>query len=109
MTTSDLPASESAAKPAKKKHSPLLSLLAIALAIVGGVLIGYSFLTGITSELDPKVAHNSLYIALFFIGLGFAVEEGEFSQPGGEGIEVEFRLLKYGGIGLEGDGGSSMV
>lgn len=59
--------------PEKKKHSPLLSLLAILLAIVGGFLIGYSFLSGITAELDPKIEHSSLYIALFFIGLGIVI------------------------------------
>ena len=58
---------------AKKKHSPLLSLLAILLALVGGFLIGWSFLTGVTAELDPQVAHSSLYIALFFVGLGIVI------------------------------------
>jgi hypothetical protein len=74
MTTSDTPTPDAAiATPAKKKHSPLLSVLAILLAIVGGVLIGYSFLIGITAELDPKITHNSLYIALFFVGLGIVI------------------------------------
>jgi hypothetical protein len=59
--------------PAKKKTSPLLSLLAILLALVGGFLIGYSFLTGVTNELDSTTDHSSLYIALFFIGLGIVI------------------------------------
>ena len=74
MSTSD-PAVPDAAidTPAKKKHSPLLSLLAILLALVGGFLIGWSFVTGITNELDTKTAHSSLYIALFFVGLGILI------------------------------------
>ncbi|MEO6533476.1 MAG: hypothetical protein ABIO06_07860 [Pseudolysinimonas sp.] len=74
MTTTD-PATPdaTAATPAKKKRSPLLSILAIVLALVGGFLIGYSFLSGITAELDPAVKHSSLYIALFFIGLGIVI------------------------------------
>ena len=74
MSTTD-PAIPDAASAgdAKKKHSPLLSLLAILLALVGGFLIGWSFLTGVTAELDPQVAHSSLYIALFFVGLGIVI------------------------------------
>ena len=61
---------EDAGKPTKTKRSPLLSLLAIALAIVGGFLSGWSFLTGLAYLLDPRTTHSSLYIALFFVGLG---------------------------------------
>jgi hypothetical protein len=74
MTTTDpaIPDAASAAD-AKKKHSPLLSLLAILLALVGGFLIGWSFLSGVTAELDPHVTHSSLYIALFFVGIGIVI------------------------------------
>ena len=61
------------AKPAKKKHSPLLSLLAIALAIVGGFLTGWSFLSGLHDLIQTIHTHNSLYIALFFVGLGVLI------------------------------------
>jgi hypothetical protein len=54
----------------KVVHSPLLSLLAIALAVVGGFLMGWSFLTGIAEALRPLSQHDSLWIALFFIGTG---------------------------------------
>ena len=64
---------EDAGKPTKKKRSPLLSLLAIALAIVGGFLSGWSFLTGLGYLLDPKTTHSSVYIALFFVGLGILI------------------------------------
>ncbi len=57
----------------KVKHSPLLSLLAILLAIVGGFLIGWSFLSGVSNELDVTAEHSSLYIALFFVGLGIVI------------------------------------
>lgn len=74
MSTTDPGIPDAAAgADAKKKHSPLLSLLAILLALVGGFLIGWSFLTGVTAELDPKVEHSSLYIALFFVGLGIVI------------------------------------
>jgi hypothetical protein len=68
-----VPADVSPATPAKKKRSPLLSVLAIVLALVGGFLIGWSFLTGITIQLDPKADHSSIYIALFFVGLGIVI------------------------------------
>ncbi|MEO7720958.1 MAG: hypothetical protein ABIS08_03475 [Pseudolysinimonas sp.] len=73
--SSPVSATEGAAEaaPLKAKHSPLLSLLAILLALVGGFLIGYSFLTGITAQFDPSGGHSSLYIALFFIGLGIVI------------------------------------
>jgi hypothetical protein len=61
------------APDAKKKHSPLLSLLAILLAIVGGVLMGWNFLAGIASALDAGDGHSSQYIALFFIGAGLDI------------------------------------
>jgi hypothetical protein len=61
------------AKPAKKKHSPLLSLLAIALAIVGGFLNGWSFLTGLHQIIDLNKPADSIYIALFFVGLGILI------------------------------------
>jgi len=54
----------------KVTHSPLMSLLAIILAIVGGVLMGWSFLTGIGEAIRPLSQHNSLWIALFFVGTG---------------------------------------
>jgi hypothetical protein len=54
----------------KVTHSPLMSLLAIILAIVGGVLMGWSFLTGIAEAIRPLSQHDSLWIALFFIGTG---------------------------------------
>jgi hypothetical protein len=64
---------EEAGSPTKKKRSPLLPLLSIVLAIVGGFLIGWSFLAGLTVELDPKAEHSSIYIALFFVGLGIVI------------------------------------
>lgn len=54
----------------KVTHSPLMSLIAIALAIVGGVLMGWSFLSGIAEALRPLSAHHSGWIALFFVGTG---------------------------------------
>ena len=74
MSTTDPAIPDAAsASDAKKKHSPLLSLLAILLALVGGFLIGWSFLTGVTNELDTTSDHSSLYIALFFVGLGIVI------------------------------------
>ena len=74
MSTTDPAIPDAASAPdAKKKHSPLLSLLAILLALVGGFLIGWSFLTGVNNELDTTTEHSSLYIALFFIGLGIVI------------------------------------
>ena len=74
MTSTDPVKPDAAADAAaKKKPSPLLSLLAILLALVGGFLIGWSFLTGVTNELDTTTEHSSLYIALFFIGLGIVI------------------------------------
>ena len=73
MSSTDPAIPDAAAGAAKKKPSPLLSLLAILLALVGGFLIGWSFLSGVTAELDPKVEHSSLYIALFFVGLGIVI------------------------------------
>lgn len=64
---------EDAGKPTKTKRSPLLSLLAIALAIVGGFLSGWSFLTGLADVLNPQTGQSSLYIALFFLGLGIVI------------------------------------
>ena len=65
---------ESAGKPTKKKRSPLLPLLSILLAIVGGALIGWSFLAGLTIQFDhPKAELSSIYIALFFVGLGIVI------------------------------------
>lgn len=57
----------------KKKHSPLISLLAILLALVGGLLVGWSFIAGITNEFDSSADHSSVYIALFFLGLGILI------------------------------------
>jgi hypothetical protein len=57
----------------KVVHSPLLSLLAIALAVVGGFLMGWSFLTGIAEALKPLSPHNSVWIAVFFIGTGLDI------------------------------------
>lgn len=74
MTTTDPSKPDAAAgADAKKKHSPLLSVLAILLALVGGFLIGYSFLTGVASQFDPSATRSSLYIALFFVGLGIVI------------------------------------
>jgi hypothetical protein len=64
---------DEAAVVAKKKHSPLLSLLAIALALVGGFLTGWSFLSGLHDLIQTIHTHNSLYIALFFVGLGILI------------------------------------
>ena len=64
---------DDAAVVAKKKHSPLLSLLAIALALVGGFLTGWSFLSGLHDLIQTIHTHNSLYIALFFVGLGILI------------------------------------
>lgn len=68
--------------PLKKKRSPLLSLIAIVLALAGGYLIGWSFLTGIANALDPKMAHSSIYIALFFVGLGIVIVGIAFALVG---------------------------
>ncbi len=54
----------------KVTHSPLMSVLAIILAIVGGVLMGWTFLSGIAEALRPLSQHTSLWIALFFVGTG---------------------------------------
>jgi len=62
-----------AGTPTKKKRSPLLPLLSILLALVGGFLIGWSFLTGIAIAFEPKAEHGSIYIALFFVGLGIVI------------------------------------
>jgi len=62
-----------AAVQAKKRPSPLLSALAIVLALVGGFLIGYSFLSGVANQFDLQSTHSSLYIALFFVGLGIVI------------------------------------
>lgn len=64
---------EQAGAPTKKKRSPLLPLLSILLAVVGGALIAWSFLTGLTLALEPKAEHSSIYIALFFVGLGIVI------------------------------------
>jgi hypothetical protein len=73
--TSTEPATPDAAVAAspKKRPSPLLPVLAIVLALVGGFLIGYSFLTGVASQFDPSGTRSSLYIALFFVGLGIVI------------------------------------
>jgi len=74
MTTTDPAKPDAAADaPATKKPSPLLSVLAILLAIVGGALMGWSFLAGIAAALDAGSGHNSLYIALFFVGAGLDI------------------------------------
>lgn len=73
MSTTDPAIPDATAADAKKKHSPLLSLLAILLAVVGGALMGWSFLTGIASALDAGDGHSSLYIALFFVGAGLDI------------------------------------
>ncbi len=64
--------SEAGSDAEKITHSPLPSLIAILLAIVGGVLMGWSFLSGI-GEAIRSVGHNSSWIALFFIGAGLDV------------------------------------
>jgi predicted MFS family arabinose efflux permease len=56
----------------KVTHSPITSVLAIVLAVVGGVLMGWSFLTGIAEAL--RTPHpDSIWIALFFIGAGLDI------------------------------------
>jgi len=70
---STTPRTEPDAGVVTKKPSPLLSLLAILLALVGGSLIGYAFLTGVANQFDPSGTRNSIYIALFFIGLGIVI------------------------------------
>lgn len=73
MTTTPAIPDDAAGPTAKKKHSPLLSLLAILLAVVGGALMGWSFLAGIASALDAGSGHGSQYIAVFFIGAGLDI------------------------------------
>ena len=73
MTTSDSAIPDSAASVAKKRRSPLIPILAILLALVGGFLIGFSFLTGVANQFDPSGTRSSLYIALFFVGLGIVI------------------------------------
>jgi hypothetical protein len=74
MTTTDPTKPDDAAAPAApKKHSRLLSVLAILLAIVGGALMGWSFLAGIAAALEAGSGHSSLYIALFFVGAGLDI------------------------------------
>jgi hypothetical protein len=65
-------ATPSDATPAKT-HSPLLSLLAILLALVGGALSGYAFLTGVANQFSSTPDRSSLYVALFFVGLGIVI------------------------------------
>jgi hypothetical protein len=77
-----IPVDASLETPEKNKRSPLLSILSILLALVGGFLIGYSFLSGVTAELDPNVAHSSIYIALFFVGLGIVMVGITFALVG---------------------------
>jgi len=73
MTTSDSAIPDSAASVAKQGRSPLIPILAILLALVGGFLIGFSFLTGVANQFDPSGTRSSLYIALFFVGLGIVI------------------------------------
>jgi hypothetical protein len=74
MTTTDPVKPDAAGEPTIiKKHSRLLSVLAILLALVGGGLMGWSFLAGIAAALDAGSGHSSLYIALFFIGAGLDI------------------------------------
>jgi len=70
---STTPRAESDAGVVAKKPSPLLSVVAILLALVGGFLIGFSFLTGVANQFDPSGTRSSLYIALFFVGLGIVI------------------------------------
>jgi predicted MFS family arabinose efflux permease len=56
----------------KVTHSPITSVLAIILAVVGGALMGWSFLTGIAEAI--RTPHpDSIWIALFFIGAGLDI------------------------------------
>ena len=56
----------------KITHSPITSVLAIILAVVGGALMGWSFLTGIGQAV--RMPHpDSIWIALFFIGVGLDI------------------------------------
>ena len=73
MTTSDSAIPDTTASVAKRKRSPLIPILAILLALVGGFLIGFSFLTGVANQFDPSGTRSSLYIALFFVGLGIVI------------------------------------
>jgi hypothetical protein len=57
----------------KVTHSPAFAVIAIFMAIVGAVLIAYSFLTGIAVALDGSSDGPAIYIALFFIGVALAV------------------------------------
>ncbi|MFC5503564.1 hypothetical protein ACFPJ4_15050 [Lysinimonas soli] len=68
--------------PVKKKHSPLPSLVAILLALVGGGVTGWSFIAGITDALDTKTAPTSIYIALFFVGVGLLIVAIAFALTG---------------------------
>ncbi len=72
-STPAIPDDAAGEAPAEKTYSPLLSVLAIVLALVGGILMGWSFLTGLGHLLDPKTAQSSLYIALLFVGLGIVI------------------------------------
>ena len=65
--------------PAK---SPLFALVAILLGVIGAALMAYSFLTGISVALDGSSGGSSIYIALFFIGVGLAVVGLVFSLVG---------------------------
>ena len=73
MSSTPAPDPDATATVAMKKRSPLIPVLAILLALVGGFLIGYSFLTGVANQFDPSGSHSSLYIALFFVGLGIVI------------------------------------
>jgi hypothetical protein len=68
-----IPPVESTESAEKKKHSPRNSLIAIALALVGGTIVGWSFLTGIANKFDTTAQHSSVYLALFFVGLGILI------------------------------------
>ena len=69
-SSASIPPVASSETPEKKKHSPRNSLIAIALALVGGTALGWSFLAGLANKFDTTAQHSSVYLALFFVGLG---------------------------------------
>ncbi len=69
-SSASIPPLASSEVPEKKRHSPRNSLIAIALALVGGTTLGWSFLAGLANKFDTTAQHSSVYLALFFVGLG---------------------------------------
>jgi hypothetical protein len=74
LAASDEALEQAGEGPERRKRSPLIPLLSILLAIVGGALIAWSFIAGLTSYFDhPHAELSSIYIALFFVGLGIVI------------------------------------